>query len=601
MTVKEGEKMIEELKKDGWNEEEIVAGFYQLFIEDEININELEDLVSLVGYELTEEFKKMSPEDQKTKGWADEDDDKEYEEECNELTEECIKSCVIEIIFPESPPKKITGKEKFVVPYTKIIKFLKDNGYSKEEIITLIIELFYDKKINFSILQGFLKKYKIEIDEKARFLSLIDFKNYIFYDFWQYSFEDFLRNSRTSCSGRFVDIFNNPRPKMPVPELLKYETFIRNKINVGDLYLAKYQDEVLLLKVKKKGDQLDPYFHLSYVNMSKYLNQFLENKSQLTILDEDITKEIQNYKYTKKQENIIFELLFRNGFYVNNEIRLYPEYGLFKQNIFNGKIVNIPDIINTHDYIIGREEISFFETYFKCVIHEEGSLELSNEEEKVIYFRKIEDNISSIFQTLALNNKLLVDASDLNCGILFPYRFLDNLDYMYTSEGGYSYNFKDIFKFISKKLNVGKRNTNANIVIHEFSEFYQRGHNIVFKGFSSSEIINILDTYFALDVVQGYYYSHDTIIETPNKIIMYDREWLEVFYNTIKNYNKKKMSIYKMSDIVPYKRLIAFFKIYTFNRDDFPHYFNMAHQSETFEEFIERVEKVLIHQSQYRV
>ena len=80
MTVQEGKDMIEELKASGWNEEEIVAGFYQLFTEDEININELGDLVGLVGYELSEEFKAMSPEDQKTKGWAEEAVDEDVKE-----------------------------------------------------------------------------------------------------------------------------------------------------------------------------------------------------------------------------------------------------------------------------------------------------------------------------------------------------------------------------------------------------------------------------------------------------------------------------------------------------------------------------------------
>ena len=75
MTVKEAKEMIEELKAQGSTEEELVAAFYGMFTEDKITIDELGDLVQLVGYELTEEFRNMSAEDQKTKGWADEEND----------------------------------------------------------------------------------------------------------------------------------------------------------------------------------------------------------------------------------------------------------------------------------------------------------------------------------------------------------------------------------------------------------------------------------------------------------------------------------------------------------------------------------------------
>jgi hypothetical protein len=74
MTVEEGKKMIQDLKNEGFDEEQIVGGFYQLFIEDKVTLDQLGDLVQLVGYELTDEFRNMSPEDQKTKGWETEED-----------------------------------------------------------------------------------------------------------------------------------------------------------------------------------------------------------------------------------------------------------------------------------------------------------------------------------------------------------------------------------------------------------------------------------------------------------------------------------------------------------------------------------------------
>lgn len=92
MTVEEAKKMIEELKAQGETEEDIVAGFYAMFCEGDIDVNELGDLVKLVGYELTDEFKNMSEEDQKTKGWAEDPEDaKEITEDEAEKEEEPAK------------------------------------------------------------------------------------------------------------------------------------------------------------------------------------------------------------------------------------------------------------------------------------------------------------------------------------------------------------------------------------------------------------------------------------------------------------------------------------------------------------------------------
>ena len=89
MTVEEGKKMVETLKSKGYSEEDILAGFYQIFIDEKVDINQLGDLVQLVGYELTDEFRNLSPEDQKTKGWEiEEDEDAEVSEKENEDAKE---------------------------------------------------------------------------------------------------------------------------------------------------------------------------------------------------------------------------------------------------------------------------------------------------------------------------------------------------------------------------------------------------------------------------------------------------------------------------------------------------------------------------------
>ena len=73
MTEQEVLEAIEELKQQGFTEDEFLLVFYTIFQNDDINLEQLAYLVDLFGYELTEEFLAMSPEDQKTKGYEDAD------------------------------------------------------------------------------------------------------------------------------------------------------------------------------------------------------------------------------------------------------------------------------------------------------------------------------------------------------------------------------------------------------------------------------------------------------------------------------------------------------------------------------------------------
>ena len=73
MTEQELLEAIEELKQQGFTEDEFLLVFYTMFQNDDINLEQLAYLVDLFGYELTEEFLAMSQEDQKTKGYEDAD------------------------------------------------------------------------------------------------------------------------------------------------------------------------------------------------------------------------------------------------------------------------------------------------------------------------------------------------------------------------------------------------------------------------------------------------------------------------------------------------------------------------------------------------
>lgn len=93
MTPEELNKAIEQLKAEGYSEQDILGSFYKMFQNDELTLDELDGVVNAMGYHLTDEFKNMSPEDQKTKGFEEVDEpaegvDKEEVEEAKEVETE---------------------------------------------------------------------------------------------------------------------------------------------------------------------------------------------------------------------------------------------------------------------------------------------------------------------------------------------------------------------------------------------------------------------------------------------------------------------------------------------------------------------------------
>jgi hypothetical protein len=93
MTIEELKGTIERLKAQGETDEQMLAVFYGMYIDDKITLENLRTMIDILGYEFTEEFEAMSEEDKKTKGWETEDEpaagvDKEEIEDAKEYETE---------------------------------------------------------------------------------------------------------------------------------------------------------------------------------------------------------------------------------------------------------------------------------------------------------------------------------------------------------------------------------------------------------------------------------------------------------------------------------------------------------------------------------
>jgi hypothetical protein len=77
MTLEEAKKAIDGFKADGLTNEEVAIVLHDMFANDKLTIDELDELVGLVGYHLTEEFRNLPVEQQKERLY-DEVDEEEF-------------------------------------------------------------------------------------------------------------------------------------------------------------------------------------------------------------------------------------------------------------------------------------------------------------------------------------------------------------------------------------------------------------------------------------------------------------------------------------------------------------------------------------------
>lgn len=68
MTLEELQGALEQLKKEGYTEEDMLKIFYLMYRDGKISLDSLRTITEVLGYEFTEDFENMSEKDKKTKG-----------------------------------------------------------------------------------------------------------------------------------------------------------------------------------------------------------------------------------------------------------------------------------------------------------------------------------------------------------------------------------------------------------------------------------------------------------------------------------------------------------------------------------------------------
>ena len=123
MTLKEAKQVLNEYLAKGESEEDLVGALYVMYQNDDINLEELEKLIGLLGYQFTEEFKAMSDKDKKTKGFVDEDNPE--------------KKVEIKMLNPKEVLKMINNKINYFLKmfYNGGHPWLEGNEYIKDYLV----------------------------------------------------------------------------------------------------------------------------------------------------------------------------------------------------------------------------------------------------------------------------------------------------------------------------------------------------------------------------------------------------------------------------------------------------------------------------------
>lgn len=88
ITIEQAYIAMKQMMDEGTTEDDMLGILYLMYQNDKISLNELETLIDKLGYEFTEEFRNMTPEQKKTDGYTYEDDSEEDDIDWDELFSE---------------------------------------------------------------------------------------------------------------------------------------------------------------------------------------------------------------------------------------------------------------------------------------------------------------------------------------------------------------------------------------------------------------------------------------------------------------------------------------------------------------------------------
>lgn len=204
MTIDEAKQAFAMMKKQGADDNTILGFLYNLFQNDRIDVNQLGALVNVLEYELTDDFKKMSPEDQKIKGYTIDESVRKIKDDDNDVMvvsfgndnivcKQCKYGAITDpyntfCAFYEVKPKSIycEGKpcehfEQFpfsednnsnkTEEFKKAFDEMRAQGADDDEILGTLYRMFQDDKIDINQLDALVNILGYELTDEFKNMS----------------------------------------------------------------------------------------------------------------------------------------------------------------------------------------------------------------------------------------------------------------------------------------------------------------------------------------------------------------------------------------------------------------------------------------------
>ncbi|MCH3909510.1 MAG: hypothetical protein LKE31_03945 [Bacilli bacterium] len=415
-----------------------------------------------------------------------------------------------------------------------------------------------------------------------------------------------------------------------IPHLEKKGTYVKDMMDIGDLFYARLGKEIFVFQVIRKY-----YFGITIEEVDPE-----SLKNAVTIYHEKQYKDVKEIykaiKYWYSKESIIvpkldakrtdecsmFPVLVRNSLpavrtetslatidekavteirhgisgldadYEGIEHKIDYGYGLFEDGFYEGKHYRITKtIINEPGVMFDSFAASIFEPYFRVKLEKSffpdtaafiaRSPHLLLGKEEALYFRRINDLPNFFDQVYCLDNAFIMDSRDLKAASAYPYSFTPDIYRPYINDGGYECCYRDLIEFLYRKLHYGFRTVRC--LYNEMSSYYQRSDLFYHPGYSRAEMERICKKEFVYLLTNSAYGGFDSRYEVDDGYLFISKTFFELFYQAV---GKTKGDITKLSDLrFTNQRYFAFFHLFYLPPEGVSYLADLARKRHSFGAF----------------
>lgn len=339
MTVEEIKKVMEELNNDGFSDKQIVNAFYKMYQHDELNFEQFQAIIALLGFEVSDHIKQMGDEERKTTMF-------EFVRKVDRIIEN------INNIKKEEKLNKIQIKEQ-------------------------IFNLFIENHINDSELVEILTHFKYKLPKD--FVNWDTSEKKMYYLSKQL-FKDVSKNEllyrRRFCHAYYYDLVEGARKSYIITkQLMNYVAEINNNFPIVILTMQnikidniwKYKEPLVEKYIKdvknaNPGYKIETMYDL-YMMVSYYFPTY-DSKSQvkeklLKVINNDFEIDLNDpfIEFFFDIEMLLAWLYIKTSYVTDKEIN---EYRKIANTIKNQFTLLDSSYLKDTDYLVGKHNARYY-------------------------------------------------------------------------------------------------------------------------------------------------------------------------------------------------------------------------------------------------